>query len=171
MLEYLQPTSPLPKHLFFYFFSCCAELSKSVLVHRTALSHWRPSTTNVPQRAEERPPLLRLHPPSVSSSSSGELERCRFWCWCWCHPIGILATAIWALASPGDQDSRTCFFTPGGLAGQLELCCYSQSATPSPAANPPCLPSTLRNAGPASRIFLHELRVGCLLLVANQLAA
>lgn len=40
----------------FIFFSCCAELSKSVLVHRTALSHWRPSTTNVPQRAEERPP-------------------------------------------------------------------------------------------------------------------
>jgi hypothetical protein len=52
--------------LFFLFFCCCAELSKSVLVHRIALSHWRPSTPNVPQRAEERPP------PSSSPSTPPE---------------------------------------------------------------------------------------------------
>jgi hypothetical protein len=157
---------PTTTHLFF-FFCCCAELSKSVLVRRTALSHWRPSTPNIPQKLEESPPFIP--PSSVSSSSSGS------WIAAGAGVTPSASPGNRNLASgkprgPGFQDM---FLYAGRLGWSIGIAAIRNLPHRHKLQSLPARPPhSTHNAGPASRIFLHELRVGCCLLsVANQLAA
>jgi hypothetical protein len=145
---------PTTTHLFlFFFFCCCAKLSKSVLVRRTALSHWRPSTPNIPQKPEESPPFIpdRVYP----------LHQAGSW-------IAAGAGAgVTPSASPGNRNLASgkprgpgfqdMFLYTGRLGWSIGIAairnlphCHKLQSLPA------CPPHSTHNAGPASRIFLHE---------------
>jgi hypothetical protein len=131
---------PQLQHICSFFFFLL--LRKAIKIGPCASHCSLPLATFDPQHTAKARRVPPIHPrSSVSSSSSGKLDRCR--CWCWCHPIGIPWQPQFGLwQAPGTR-----------IPGHVSLhrapwlvnwnCCYSQSATLSQAAKPPRLPSTL----------------------------
>jgi hypothetical protein len=148
---------PLRKYLFL--FCCCAEVSKSVVVHLAAAL---PLATRRPQRTAEEHRVYPLH-----QAGTGALplmvspHR---------HP-GNRNLISGKPRGPGFQHMLPC---ASGLAGQLSgIAAAADIAALLLFAICHLAPSTLRTAGPAARIFfyMNYLLAVCFPFDANQLAA
>jgi hypothetical protein len=149
LLEYLQSKSRCQNIC--SFFAVAQRYRNRSLCVCLRCSHWR---LNVPQKSTE-----------CILSIKRELERCR----CSCHRTAYPGSCNLNSGKPRGPGFQHKFLCARRLAGQLLLPTAARNLPPCPTSSP--LHSTPRGAVPAPRIFLHELLVGCLLPVANQLAA
>jgi hypothetical protein len=155
---------PTTTHLFFFFLL----LRKAIKIGPCASHCSLPLATFDPQhtaKARRVPPFIpdRVYP--LHQAGAGSLpvlvspHR---------HP---LATAIWPLASPGDQDSRTCFFTPGALAGQLELLLFAicHPVTSCKPSLPACPPHSTMLGQPLGFFYMNYALAVCFPLLTSWL--